>query len=75
MLSKELKDFIEITLEDGVITDKERSLLYDKAAKEGISINEMDVIIDAELAKHIKNQASSSPMAKYRELFSEKNKG
>lgn len=51
MFSKELEEFIEAALADGVITDKERSVLYRRAKAEGVDSDELDVIIEGRLVK------------------------
>lgn len=51
MFSKELEEFIDAALADGVITDKERSVLYRRAKAEGVDPDELDVIIEGRLTK------------------------
>lgn len=53
MYSPELESLIDVILADGVITDKERRVLHDKASEEGISLDEIDVVIEGRLAKMI----------------------
>lgn len=55
MFSEELNQLIEAALEDGVITDKEREILHKRALQEGADPDELDMIIDAKLAKMKKN--------------------
>lgn len=49
--SKQLEDLIEAALADGVITDKERSVLHKKALLEGVDPDEVDMILQGRLAK------------------------
>ena len=51
MYSKELEELIEGALADGVITDKERSVLHKKAEAEGVDPDELDMVLDGRLAK------------------------
>lgn len=55
MFSEELNQLIDAALEDGVITDKERDILHKRALQEGADPDELDMIIDAKLAKIKKN--------------------
>lgn len=62
----ELEQFIDITLEDGVLSDKELSVLYKKAAKYDIDPDELDIILESRLKKikstgqAAKNEANQS---------------
>lgn len=51
MYSEQIEELIDAILEDGQITEKERSVLHKRAIAEGIDPDEVDVIIDARLAK------------------------
>lgn len=59
MLSKNLKEIIEASLVDGVLTDKERSVIKRKALLEGIDPDEIDVLLDAEVQKIEKDYEQS----------------
>lgn len=50
MYSRELEELIEAILADGVITDQERKVLHNRAFAEGVSIEEIDVVINGKLA-------------------------
>lgn len=63
MYSKELEELIEMVLEDGVITDKERKVLYSRAKAEGVDPDELDVVIEGRLAKIKKAEAMAVPSA------------
>jgi len=56
MFTKELEEFIEAALADGVLTDKERAVLYKRAQAEGIDPDELDVIVEGRLAKMKKQE-------------------
>lgn len=51
MFSKELEEIIDAALADGVLTDKERSVLHKRAQAEGVDADELDIVIDGRLAK------------------------
>ncbi len=50
MYSKELEELIEVTLADGVVTDKERSVILKRAESEGIDTDEMNVYLDGKIS-------------------------
>ena len=49
MLTPELEQLINYALEDGVLTDKERSVLMRKAQAAGADLDEFEMILDAKL--------------------------
>ena len=51
MLSEELNKLIEAALIDGIITEKERSVIKKRAIAEGVDPDEIDILLDAELHK------------------------
>ena len=51
MYSEQLEQLIQSVIADGVITDKERSVLHKKAAAEGIDEDEIDVYVDGLVAQ------------------------
>lgn len=51
MFSEELEMLIETAIADGEISEKERTILHKRAQKEGIDIEELDLIIDFRIAK------------------------
>lgn len=51
MFSKEMEALIEAALQDGVLTDQEKSALIKRAQKEGIDIDELDIYIQSILQK------------------------
>ena len=66
----ELEQFIDITLEDGVLSDKELSVLYKKAAKYDIDPDELDIVLESRLkkiksiGKAVTNEANQSRVPK-----------
>lgn len=58
-MTKELNELIEAIIADDVITDKERAVLHAKAAKEGISADEIDVLVEGKLVQKIKNSRNA----------------
>ena len=56
MFSKELEEVIDAAIADGVLTDKERTVLHKRAQAEGVDPDELDVVIDGRLAKKKKEE-------------------
>ena len=70
----ELEQFIDITLEDGVLSDKELSVLYKKAAKYDIDPDELDIILESRLKK-IKSTGQAATNEENQTRGSNKTKG
>jgi len=51
MYSTELEEIIDAALADGVLTDKEKAVLFKRAHAEGIDIDEFEVVLEGRLAK------------------------
>ena len=51
MYSKELEELIDAALADGVLTEKEKQILFKKAKAQGIDLDEFEMILDARLLK------------------------
>ena len=47
MLTPELEQLIQYALEDGELTEKERSVLMRKAQEAGIDLDEFEMILNA----------------------------
>lgn len=60
MYPPELEQLIEIALADGTITDKERLVLYKKAAKFNIDPDELDMLLDSRLSGAKKTAAPAA---------------
>lgn len=61
MLTPELEQLIQYALEDGVLTDKERSVLMRKAQEAGADLDEFEMILDAKLHEIQKAAAAKAP--------------
>ena len=47
MYSQELENLIDLTLKDGVLSDKEREVLFKRAEKEGVDLDEFEIYLNA----------------------------
>lgn len=65
-MNAELEKLIEITLADGQLTDKERTVLYRKAKELGVDQDELEIVLESKLFSIQKNTQSNS--AKYGEM-------
>src|SRR5574344_365300 len=63
MFSPEIQQLIDAALTDGVITDKEKSIIIKRVEKEGFSVDEAEMLLDAEMQKKSQLVASSSSEA------------
>ena len=61
MLTPELEQLINYALEDGVLTDKERSVLMRKAQAAGADLDEFEMILEAKLHEVQKTAAAVAP--------------
>jgi hypothetical protein len=65
MYSKDLEELIDAALADGVLTEKEKQILFKKAKAQGIDLDEFEMVLDARLVKLQKaeqeKKAQSSP--------------
>ena len=61
MLTPELEQLIQYALEDGVLTDKERTVLMRKAQAAGADLDEFEMILDAKLHEVQKAAAAVAP--------------
>ena len=59
----DLEQLIEAILADGIITDKERAVLHQRAEREGISADEIDVLVDGRLVKMQGGPSMPPPLA------------
>ena len=51
MYSEELERLIDMACEDGVLTPKERAVLFKRAENEGIDLDEFEMVLDTRLAR------------------------
>ncbi len=61
MLTPELEQLIQFALEDGELTEKERSVLMRKAQAAGVDLDEFEMILDAKLQQSKKALAATAP--------------
>lgn len=64
MYSEKLEQLIQMAIADGVVTEKERSVLHKKAAAEGVDEDEIDLYIDGLLTQKTA-EAPAKPEHKY----------
>lgn len=63
MYNEKLEALITAALADGVLTDKEKDLLFKKAEAMGIDRDEFDLVLDGRLAKRKKEMEAQAPQA------------
>ena len=65
MYNEELENLIDAALTDGVLTEKEKQILFKKAQSMGVDLDEFEMVLDARLVKLKKAEeektASSAP--------------
>lgn len=61
MYNEQLEQLIDAALADGVLTEKEKQILFKKAQAFGIDLDEFEMVLDARLFKLQKEQQSSAP--------------
>ena len=59
MYNEKIEALIDIALEDGVLTDKERNILLKKAQESGIDPDEFEMVLDSRVAKLNKGNMQS----------------
>ena len=57
MYNEELEALIDAALADGVLTDKEKQVLFKKAQSLGVDLDEFELVLEGRLAKAQKQQA------------------
>ncbi len=57
-MNQQLIKLIELCLIDGVISDKERSVIFKKSEELGISKDECEIILEGMIQKHSKKNTS-----------------
>lgn len=63
MYNEKLEALITAALADGVLTDKEKNLLFKKAEALGIDRDEFELVLDGRLAKRKKEMEAQAPQA------------
>ena len=61
MYSEKFEAIIEAALSVGELTDKNREILHKRAIQEGVDVDELDLILNARIAK-MKKQTSQAPI-------------
>ena len=69
MYDPHLEKLIEIALEDGVLTDKERSVLFKKAQLLGIDSDEFEMVLESRLKSRLGSQQSDKKPEKLVTVF------
>lgn len=52
MYSEKMEQLIKAALADGILTDKEKQVLFRRAQEEGIDLDEFEMVLDARLYEH-----------------------
>ena len=65
MYDPHLEKLIEIALEDGVLTDKERSVLFKKAQSLGIDSDEFEMVLESRLKARLGSQQPEKKQEKF----------
>ncbi len=63
-MDEQLIKLIELCLIDGVISDKERSVIFKKSEELGISKDECEIILEGMIQKHSKKNTSKETKLK-----------
>lgn len=60
MYNEKLEELIDAALADGVLTEKEKQVLFKKAQEMGIDLDEFEMVLDARLVKLKKSEAEKA---------------
>lgn len=60
MYNEELENLIDAALADGVLTEKEKQVLFKKAQALGVDLDEFEMVLDARLVKLQKSEAEKA---------------
>lgn len=61
MYNEQLEQLIDAALADGVLTEKEKQILFKKAQTFGVDLDEFEMVLDARLFKLQKEQQTAAP--------------
>jgi len=64
MYNEQLEKLIEMALLDGVLTEKEKQVLFKKAESFGVDLDEFEMVLDSklfEIQKKAKSESSAVP--------------
>ncbi len=73
-MNHELERLIELALMDGVIQDKEKVILIEKARKFGVQLDELEMIIDAKILEKSQNMGAPNSEIPKKKTTSKKQK-
>lgn len=68
MYNEELETLIDAALADGVLTEKEKQILFKKAQKMGVDLDEFEMVLDARLVKLKKAEKAKESAPKSNKL-------
>ena len=63
-MNEKLIQFIELCLMDGIITDKEREVIFRKSKELGVPDDECEIILEGMVQKHSNSERVSPPISK-----------
>ena len=61
MYNEKIEGLIKAALADGVLTEKEKQILFRRAQAEGIDLDEFEMVLDAKLVELQNSSKSSAP--------------
>ena len=61
MYSEKIEQLIKIALADGVLTEKEKQILFKRAQEEGIDLDEFEMVLDAKVLELTKSAQPAAP--------------
>ena len=61
MYNEQLEQLIDAALADGVLTEKEKQILFKKAQTFDVDLDEFEMVLDARLVKLQKEQQAAAP--------------
>ena len=61
MYNEKIENLIKAALADGVLTEKEKQILFKRAEAEGIDLDEFEMVLDSRLMELEKEQKTSAP--------------
>lgn len=63
MYNQQLEELIDAALEDGVLTEKEKQVLFKRAQSMGIDLDEFEMVLDARLVKLQKEEKAKAQVS------------
>ena len=65
MYNEKIEALIKAALADGVLTEKEKQVLFKRAQEQGIDLDEFEMVLDARLIELQKAEKSAPKSTKY----------